>query len=42
MVLEGVAHGIDAQGRLAIESGGRVQWIHSGEVSLRAADAEQP
>ncbi|MFV8503346.1 biotin--[acetyl-CoA-carboxylase] ligase, partial [Ralstonia pseudosolanacearum] len=42
VVLEGVAHGIDAQGRLAIESGGRVQWIHSGEVSLRAADAEQP
>ncbi|GCB06115.1 biotin--[acetyl-CoA-carboxylase] ligase [Ralstonia sp. SET104] len=42
VVLEGVAHGIDAQGRLAIESGGRVQWIHSGEVSLRSADAEQP
>jgi len=41
VVLEGVAHGIDAQGRLAIESGGRVQWIHSGEVSLRAADDEQ-
>ncbi len=42
VVLEGVAHGIDAQGRLAIESGGRVQWVHSGEVSLRSADAEQP
>ncbi len=41
VVLEGVAHGIDIHGRLAIESGGRVQWVHSGEVSLRAADAEQ-
>jgi len=42
VVLEGVAHGIDAQGRLAIESGGRVQWVHSGEVSLRSAEADQP
>ena len=42
VVLEGVAHGIDAHGRLAIESDGRVQWVHSGEVSLRSADAEQP
>ncbi|CAJ0882446.1 Bifunctional ligase/repressor BirA [Ralstonia mannitolilytica] len=42
VVLEGVAHGIDAHGRLAIESCGRVQWIHSGEVSLRAAEDAQP
>ena len=42
VVLEGVAHGIDAHGRLAIESGGRVQWIHSGEVSLRATSTAQP
>jgi len=41
VVLEGVAHGIDVQGRLAIESGGRVQWVHSGEVSLRSAEDEQ-
>ena len=41
VVLEGVAHGIDARGRLAIESGGRVQWIHSGEVSLRGAKDAQ-
>ncbi|MFX8012236.1 hypothetical protein ABTK70_19940, partial [Acinetobacter baumannii] len=41
VVLEGVAHGIDAQGRLAIESGGRVLWVHSGEVSLRSAKDEQ-
>jgi BirA family biotin operon repressor/biotin-[acetyl-CoA-carboxylase] ligase len=41
VVLEGVAHGIDAQGRLAVETGGRVQWIHSGEVSLRAAEVGQ-
>ncbi|CAJ0690625.1 biotin--[acetyl-CoA-carboxylase] ligase [Ralstonia mannitolilytica] len=42
VVLEGVAQGIDAHGRLAIESCGRVQWIHSGEVSLRAAEDAQP
>jgi BirA family biotin operon repressor/biotin-[acetyl-CoA-carboxylase] ligase len=36
-VRTGVARGIDAEGRLQLETGGRVTAIRGGEVTLRAA-----
>jgi BirA family biotin operon repressor/biotin-[acetyl-CoA-carboxylase] ligase len=35
--LEGLARGIDADGALRVECGGRIERVHAGDVSLRLA-----
>lgn len=34
---EGIARGVDAEGALVVEAGGRIEKVHAGDVSLRRA-----